>query len=259
MTPGSGPALQLPLAQLRLRPRGKRHRRTRQRGLRARAARRAVLAVGRVRRVGRLGLGCGGPAPRVRCLGAYRMEDMLLIEKLTWEVPVNWKVVVDGFNENYHVRAALGRAAGRQGRRGEHLRGVRSARHDGCAVQGRAAGAPADRRPPGPGHRPLHGLPDGGVKQQPDAHPAVPARAAGGRPDPLRVLGAAIPAQGRPRVLGRRHQALGATEGGRRRGRGDLRRGRCDPGLLGQRPQTAERPRVQDHHFHEFVQEMLDA
>jgi choline monooxygenase len=38
-------------------------------------------------------------------LGAYRMEDMLLIEKLTWELPVNWKVVIDGFNENYHAPA----------------------------------------------------------------------------------------------------------------------------------------------------------
>ena len=38
-------------------------------------------------------------------LGAYRMEDMLLIEKLVWELPVNWKVVIDGFNENYHAPA----------------------------------------------------------------------------------------------------------------------------------------------------------
>jgi len=38
-------------------------------------------------------------------LGAYRMEAMLLIEKLTWELEVNWKVVVDGFNENYHAPA----------------------------------------------------------------------------------------------------------------------------------------------------------
>ncbi len=36
-------------------------------------------------------------------LGAYRMEDMTLVEKLTWDVPVNWKVVVDAFNENYHA------------------------------------------------------------------------------------------------------------------------------------------------------------
>jgi phenylpropionate dioxygenase-like ring-hydroxylating dioxygenase large terminal subunit len=33
------------------------------------------------------------------------MEDMLLIEKMTWELEVNWKVVVDGFNENYHAPA----------------------------------------------------------------------------------------------------------------------------------------------------------
>ncbi len=38
-------------------------------------------------------------------LGAYRMEDMKLVEKLTWEVDVNWKVVVDAFNEFYHAAA----------------------------------------------------------------------------------------------------------------------------------------------------------
>jgi choline monooxygenase len=38
-------------------------------------------------------------------LGVYGMEDMRLVEKLVWEVPVNWKVVVDAFNENYHAPA----------------------------------------------------------------------------------------------------------------------------------------------------------
>ena len=36
-------------------------------------------------------------------LGAYRMEDMKLVDKLVWDVPVNWKVIVDAFNENYHA------------------------------------------------------------------------------------------------------------------------------------------------------------
>ncbi len=36
-------------------------------------------------------------------LGAYQMENMKLVEKLEWELPVNWKVVIDGFNENYHA------------------------------------------------------------------------------------------------------------------------------------------------------------
>jgi phenylpropionate dioxygenase-like ring-hydroxylating dioxygenase large terminal subunit len=36
-------------------------------------------------------------------LGAYRMEDMELHDKLVWELDANWKVVVDGFNENYHA------------------------------------------------------------------------------------------------------------------------------------------------------------
>ena len=36
-------------------------------------------------------------------LGVYRMQDMRLVERLTWDVPVNWKVIVDAFNENYHA------------------------------------------------------------------------------------------------------------------------------------------------------------
>ena len=36
-------------------------------------------------------------------LGAYAMESMSLVEKLVWEVPVNWKVIIDAFNENYHA------------------------------------------------------------------------------------------------------------------------------------------------------------
>ena len=36
-------------------------------------------------------------------LGAFRMQDMVLHDKLTWELPANWKVVIDGFNENYHA------------------------------------------------------------------------------------------------------------------------------------------------------------
>jgi len=38
-------------------------------------------------------------------LGVYKMEDMILVDKLTWDLDCNWKVVVDGFNENYHAQA----------------------------------------------------------------------------------------------------------------------------------------------------------
>lgn len=41
-------------------------------------------------------------------LGVYEMERMTLVDKLTWELPVNWKVVIDGFNENYHAPALHG-------------------------------------------------------------------------------------------------------------------------------------------------------
>jgi len=36
-------------------------------------------------------------------LGTFRMEDMRLHEVLEFDVPVNYKAVVDGFNEIYHV------------------------------------------------------------------------------------------------------------------------------------------------------------
>jgi phenylpropionate dioxygenase-like ring-hydroxylating dioxygenase large terminal subunit len=36
-------------------------------------------------------------------LGAYQMQDMRLVERLVWDVPVNWKVIIDAFNENYHA------------------------------------------------------------------------------------------------------------------------------------------------------------
>jgi phenylpropionate dioxygenase-like ring-hydroxylating dioxygenase large terminal subunit len=55
--------------------------------------------------------GLGKAAPLLDWLGpditadldVYRMEDMRLVERLTWDVPVNWKVIVDAFNENYHA------------------------------------------------------------------------------------------------------------------------------------------------------------
>ena len=33
----------------------------------------------------------------------YKLEDMTVIDEETWEFPVNWKVIVDAFNEIYHV------------------------------------------------------------------------------------------------------------------------------------------------------------
>lgn len=36
-------------------------------------------------------------------LGAYNMQDMVLHEVLEFDVPVNYKAIVDGFNEIYHV------------------------------------------------------------------------------------------------------------------------------------------------------------
>jgi phenylpropionate dioxygenase-like ring-hydroxylating dioxygenase large terminal subunit len=36
-------------------------------------------------------------------LGQFRMEDMVLHEKIVWDLEVNYKAVVDGFNEVYHA------------------------------------------------------------------------------------------------------------------------------------------------------------
>jgi phenylpropionate dioxygenase-like ring-hydroxylating dioxygenase large terminal subunit len=41
-------------------------------------------------------------------LGRYRMEDMVLLEVLEWDVPVSYKAVVDGFNEIYHATSLHG-------------------------------------------------------------------------------------------------------------------------------------------------------
>ena len=36
-------------------------------------------------------------------LGRFRMEDMVLFDVLEFDVPVNYKAIVDGFNEVYHI------------------------------------------------------------------------------------------------------------------------------------------------------------
>lgn len=38
-------------------------------------------------------------------LASYRMEEMFVIKDLTMEVPCNWKVIFDIFNEGYHAHA----------------------------------------------------------------------------------------------------------------------------------------------------------
>ncbi len=36
-------------------------------------------------------------------LGQFRMQDMVLLDVLEWDVPVSYKAIVDGFNEIYHT------------------------------------------------------------------------------------------------------------------------------------------------------------
>lgn len=42
----------------------------------------------------------------------YRMEDMIVHAERTWPMPVNWKVVVEGFIETYHVATLHSRSVG---------------------------------------------------------------------------------------------------------------------------------------------------
>ncbi|MFE9664351.1 SRPBCC family protein [Streptomyces sp. NPDC005955] len=71
------------------------------------------------------GPGVAGPledwiAPEVAAdLGAFRMEDMELVEKVEWEVDVNWKVAIDAFGEYYHAQALHG-MGGKEGKDARH-------------------------------------------------------------------------------------------------------------------------------------------
>ena len=38
-------------------------------------------------------------------LGQFKMEDMVLLDMVEWDVPVSYKAIVDGFNEIYHTAA----------------------------------------------------------------------------------------------------------------------------------------------------------
>jgi phenylpropionate dioxygenase-like ring-hydroxylating dioxygenase large terminal subunit len=44
-------------------------------------------------------------------LGQFKMEDMVLLDVVEWDVPVSYKAIVDGFNEIYHTAALHGVSA----------------------------------------------------------------------------------------------------------------------------------------------------
>ena len=180
-------------------------------------------------------------------LGVYRMEDMELHDKLVWELPANWKVVIDGFNENYHA-AHLHTISPQDVKDGRfsYVFRFRAEWDDGHSVQGRATRADADRRPPEPGDLPLHDLPYLGVQQQSQPPPALPIRAAGGRPHSLRGVELWYK-DGDDEYL----EKVGA-HWERLKGRRSGRRGHL-PGVGGSKPinglhaQHLQQPRVQDH------------
>ncbi len=71
---------------------------------------------------------------------------MELHDKLTWELEANWKVVIDGFNENYHAAHlhTISPQDVKDGRFSTYFVFGKQ-RDDGRPLQGRAAGAAADR------------------------------------------------------------------------------------------------------------------
>ena len=154
-------------------------------------------------------------------LGAYRMQDMQLVERLAWDVPVNWKIIIDAFNENYHAAHLHAKNTTPQDvKDGRFSTYFVFGRHAMMVIpyKGVLARLAGDPRPSGHRHLPLHRLPDRGVQLQPDAHPAVPGGAAVGGPQPIRVLGTAIRRPG-PELPGRGERALGTPEEGGRGGR----------------------------------------
>ncbi|HET6500616.1 MAG TPA: aromatic ring-hydroxylating dioxygenase subunit alpha [Amycolatopsis sp.] len=67
-------------------------------------------------------------APEVKAdIEAFRMQDMKLVEKVEWEVDVNWKVAVDAFSEYYHAQALHQMPA----------QDVKDSRHSTMSVYGR--------------------------------------------------------------------------------------------------------------------------
>ena len=209
----------------------------------------ALRPAGRVRRVGRLGLGRPGRPRRRRdadrldrrrrssaTSAPTRMQDMELHDKLAWELDANWKVVIDGFNENYHA-AHLHTISPQDVKDGRFSTYFTFGRNGMMVIpyKGVLAELQRDRRSPEPGDLPLHDLPDVGFQQQPGAPSAVPLGAARGRQDPLRGMGTLVQGR-RRRVPGKDRRALGAAQGRRAGGCRDL------PGVGGRAPIDARTP-----------------
>ena len=136
-------------------------------------------------------------------LGRYRMEDMVLLEVLEWDVPVSYKAIVDGFNEIYHTASLhhVGAGVDEVGQGHDVPRRQRPQLHvlrPPPAVPrraGRGLGPPPVR------HLPLRRVPEHGLQLQPRAHPGVQPDPDRRRPHPLPLLGARLPRRRRrPRV-----------------------------------------------------------
>ena len=112
------PPLHLPVPRLGVRHHGQAGRRARARRLLRGAPARRARARPSPSTSGAAASGSTSPGPTqapplaewigpeiMADLGNFRMEDMVVLEVLEWDVPVSYKAIVDGFNEIYHVTA----------------------------------------------------------------------------------------------------------------------------------------------------------
>ncbi len=179
-------------------------------------------------------------------LGAYRMEDMYLREKITWYVDVNWKVVIDAFNEFYHA-PALHHIPPQDVKDGREMRIFEFDRHSMMVVPLKGALPKLQENPDHQSVAICHYtiFPTGRVQQQPRAPAAVPLGPGRAQQDPVRDVGAVV--QDRRPGLPRAHAAaLGPPEDRRGRGRLDLGGRRRDITLVVLQGELLQRPRVQD-------------
>ncbi len=128
-------------------------------------------------------------------LGQYRMDDMMLLDVLEWDVPVSYKAIVDGFNEIYHTAELhhVGKEWTKSARDTSFW--IVNDHNYMCFVprlpaprQARAGVGPSQV-----GDLPLRRVPEHGLQLQPRAHPGLQPDPDRRRPDALPVLGDRVP------------------------------------------------------------------
>ena len=166
-------------------------------------------------------------------LGRFRMEDMVLLEVLEWDVPVSYKAIVDGFNEIYHTASLhhVGVGVDEVGQGHDVPRRQRPQLHVLRAPPAVPRAAGRGLGPPPVRDLPLRRVPEHRLQLQPRAHPGLQPDPDRRRPHPLPLLGAHLPRRRRrSRVRGLQGadaRPLGAPQGRRRRGHRHLQPARA--------------------------------